>query len=777
MILYITGQVYGDADLNGDGDYSDSGETGYGGNDIFLSVLTVTYNTAPTLTSLTVTPATDGTGEVSIVSTVNDTDANELSISYHFNSGDCTSLPSSTTTISSASSTYGTPTVGSGTYQVTTVTTTPGANTVTSTWTSATDASGANGTSYCLYAYAYDGTTTSTLATTTVTLDNTAPSSTSITGFTTASTTLTPAWSTATGASTYTVSSTATSDVTTSSVSYEYTGLTPNTNYTFQVKATDSYGNASSYSTATSTHTNPAKPLSVAAVANGPSAINLSWSANGNPTSTVYKIYNYSKGTVVGTTTSTSYTTTGLASASNYYFAIRAVYNSDSTSYVESSASQTVTTAAPAQAVTLTITTSTAGVAIPFSFKDSNESHTATLNSITDGVASLTIQSTPVTVSLSSGQSQRIDTGTDGINDTIVTMNDVTAGSASFTLTTIPLGDGNYSSMSVPSTNSTSKSVKAVTIDGGSLTTQSQNVTLTMNVADAALMAVSNEATFNDVSFETYTGKKTWTLTPGNGKKTVFVKFRSASGGMNVYSAVIILSGQTFDDKSVLHTSEETTTDVKNTTDTKTPDTTCLLTPGKAYRSISSRAVYYVTQTCTKRPFRSSTSYFTYFSGWDDVHVVSKSLLDRTPDDALFFMPLGPRYNPQYGALVKTLDDPKVYLLLNDKKYWITDEAVFTALKYTSEWIEGVDQSLLDKYTTGEEITDKDHHPVYTLIKYQNSPKVYRLEPSTTDNTLLMKRHILNNAIFEALGFRGDRIVTVPDTETYDTGDAIESVK
>jgi len=40
-----------------------------------------------------------------------------------------------------------------------------------------------------------------------------------------------------------------------------------------------------------------------------------------------------------------------------------------------------------------------------------------------------------------------------------------------------------------------------------------------------------------------------------------------------------------------------------------------------------------------------------------------------------------------------------------------------------------------------------------------------------------MKRHILNNAIFEALGFRGDRIVTVPDTETYDTGDAIESVK
>ena len=103
-------------------------------------------NTAPTLTSLSVTPSTDGTGNVSIVSTVDDADANELSIAYHYNSGACTSLPSTTSTISSVTSANGTAVTSTGSYQVTTVTTTPGANTVTSTWDSLTDLPTADGT-------------------------------------------------------------------------------------------------------------------------------------------------------------------------------------------------------------------------------------------------------------------------------------------------------------------------------------------------------------------------------------------------------------------------------------------------------------------------------------------------------------------------------------------------------------------------------------------------------------------------------------------------------
>src|SRR3989339_673864 len=173
-------------------------------------------NTAPTTPTLTATPSTNGSGNVSIVSTVDDADNNELSIAYYYSPDTCSaSLPSTTSTISTVTSANGTAVTSTGSYQVTTVTTTPGANTVTSTWATQSQSAltGANGT-YCIYAYAYDGTVTSTMATTTVTLDNVAPSTPSINDFTITSTALTPAWDAVSGASTYTVSSTATTDVT-----------------------------------------------------------------------------------------------------------------------------------------------------------------------------------------------------------------------------------------------------------------------------------------------------------------------------------------------------------------------------------------------------------------------------------------------------------------------------------------------------------------------------------------------------------------------------------
>ncbi|MDD2656510.1 MAG: FG-GAP repeat protein, partial [Patescibacteria group bacterium] len=266
-------------------------------------------NTAPTLSNLTATPATDGSGEVSIVSTVNDADNNELSIAYYYSPDTCSaSLPSTTSTISSVTSENGTAVTSTGSYQVTTVTTTPGANIVTSTWGSQTDLSDANGV-YCVYAVAYDGTVTSTMATTTVTLDNVISSAPSISTFTSASTTLEFVWEAVVDTSFYTVSSTAGTSVTTTNTRYTYgssSALTPNTEYSWQVKATDSYSNASSYSTVTSTYTNPALPTSVTATANGQTAVTVSWNANGNPVGTTYVIGNNKSDVYNKTTTSTT---------------------------------------------------------------------------------------------------------------------------------------------------------------------------------------------------------------------------------------------------------------------------------------------------------------------------------------------------------------------------------------------------------------------------------------------------------------------------------------
>lgn len=222
----------------------------------------------------------------------------------------------------------------------------------------------------------------------------------------------------------------------------------------------------------------------------------------------------------------------------------------------------------------------------------------------------------------------------------------------------------------------------------------------------------------------------------------------------------------------------QVTTPATPTTDTTKKSTpvaaTCPLDIGSAYKVGSSPAVYYVTSDCEKRPFSKSNVFFTYFDKWSDVKPVAKEKLDAMKNDTLGFMPWGPKYDPKYGALVKIVTDPKVYLLLGTEKYWITEETVFNGLGYAWNWIEDIDKALLDKYTTGSEISYTGHHPNYTLIKYDSSAKVYRLEPDSSDSSKQVKRHIKDEAAFKGLNFRWDRIVNVPTTEVYTDGAQLE---
>ena len=161
----------------------------------------------------------------------------------------------------------------------------------------------------------------------------------------------------------------------------------------------------------------------------------------------------------------------------------------------------------------------------------------------------------------------------------------------------------------------------------------------------------------------------------------------------------------------------------------------CALDKETAYKHSKSRSVYYVTKDCTKRAFKNPKIFFTYFDSWGDVKVADKTTLEGISDDELDFMPWGPKFDPQYGALVKVTSDPKVYLLLGTTRYWITSEDVFNTLKYSWNWIEDIADSLLAKYTEGSEITDTTKHPDHTLVKYKNDPKTYKLEDGK-------KRHI-----------------------------------
>jgi len=84
----------------------------------------------------------------------------------------------------------------------------------------------------------------------------------------------------------------------------------------------------------------------------------------------------------------------------------------------------------------------------------------------------------------------------------------------------------------------------SVSINAGALTTSSLSSTLTLTAVDATQMIISNDAGFAGAAWETFATSKTWTLTSGDGVKTVYAKFRDAALNMSTaVSDIITVSG------------------------------------------------------------------------------------------------------------------------------------------------------------------------------------------------------------------------------------------
>jgi len=338
----------------------------------------------------------------------------------------------------------------------------------------------------------------------------------------------------------YATASTTASNIETCTVS----SLTPNTPYYFTVHATNATGDSSAVTT-TAQYTNASVPTTVAASANGQTSIILSWNVANNPTGTLYQVA-YNSGTAIGTTTSTSYTVTGLTADTAYQFKVRAQYLSNSETWADYSDTSTeVRTATVGSSVSMTLTP---GVSSTFQFT-SGDNHTVTLQSSDGTTATLLIQSTPQTVSLSEGQSQNIALGSS--TDTTVTMNSVSAGSASFSIASYtPSGGSNLgsgSSMSVPGPTISAITVKS---DIDSQKIMDQHITLTIDSSDAVMMAISNDSRFANISYEPYQPIKQWTLTPGNGEKMVYIRLRNAQGGTTTVTKTIVVNGRDITDQT-----------------------------------------------------------------------------------------------------------------------------------------------------------------------------------------------------------------------------------
>jgi len=85
-------------------------------------------------------------------------------------------------------------------------------------------------------------------------------------------------------------------------------------------------------------------------------------------------------------------------------------------------------------------------------------------------------------------------------------------------------------------------SEKSIVINKGAEWTNSRNVSLTISAKQPYQMAISNNIDFSGAIWENYTTSKKWILTEGDGRKTVYAKFRSLSGGVSeIVSDSIIL--------------------------------------------------------------------------------------------------------------------------------------------------------------------------------------------------------------------------------------------
>jgi hypothetical protein len=86
----------------------------------------------------------------------------------------------------------------------------------------------------------------------------------------------------------------------------------------------------------------------------------------------------------------------------------------------------------------------------------------------------------------------------------------------------------------------------SILIDSGVEYTTSTSVTLTLSASDegsgVSQMVLSNDGVFDTEPWETYATSKAWTLTAGDGTKTVYVKYKDVAGGVSaVYTDSIVL--------------------------------------------------------------------------------------------------------------------------------------------------------------------------------------------------------------------------------------------
>lgn len=306
------------------------------------------------------------------------------------------------------------------------------------------------------------------------------------------------------------------------------------------------------------------------------------------------------------------------------------------------------------------------------------ESHTVTQVGVaTASQITLIIRSEPITVTLFTNSSQTVDTDKDGTPDLKLLYKGLQQGKPQVEMTAL---------------TEVGENLKPVSINAGAETTSRRDVKITLRAQNVQLIGVSEDPTFAGSSFVAYAPTVDWTLSPGSGTKTVYIRFRSPEGGTIDASDSIVLQSSSG---------------------------TCPLTPGKVYKTKDAPGIYYIVGPrdlvaeagdvpCTKRPFKNPRTYFSYFTSYSEAKIIDKKVLDSVANDPLKFMAFGPLEKLQNKAVVKQVVNSKVYILIGNTFHWIENENVFNAMGLKWNAIIDISSGLFDKFTEGKSLSSAD---------------------------------------------------------------------
>ncbi len=403
------------------------------------------------------------------------------------------------------------------------------------------------------------------------------------------------------------------------------------------------------------------------------------------------------------------------------------------------------------------------------SFQIGRESHSAELLSFSEERVVIIVRSEPIQVTIPKDGIQFVDTNKDGIPDVAITYRGI---------------ENNKPKVEIMNLVDENETKKAMTINKGAFKTNIQDVILDFNVENVAEVAISNSPSFASSILVPFKSSLPWKLGSVTGKKTIYVRLVSSSGGkIDVEDSIYYDPFNEIDPLKEAE-KEKLKEQQKKEQEKQQALTVCPLSEGHAYKHSGSPIVYYIldsahpdklapTQKCTKRAFQNFETFSQYFQT-SEIQTVSKQILDAIPNDSVGFVPLGPNAKVESGSLLKKLSENKVYLLLGSGLHWLETERVFTTMGFAWNMVEDISSSLFSRFYGDTTINEKLNLPAGTFFRYKGDADIYRLE---LDNNKypprMIKRKLKNFDVLKNYG-RPDRIPEISIDNVYPDGPVIE---